>query len=353
MGTFQLGFNFFWQLDIWKELRNARDAAMQRYLAASERRNYFVTRLVAEVAENYYMLMAADKRLEVLDQTIELQESSYKIAEAKREAGRGTALAVQRFLAEVRKNQSEKLIVNQEIVQVENRINFLLNRFPQPVERLSARFFDLSFPLSVGVPSQLLQNRPDIRQAERELAAAGLDILVARARFFPKVDITAGIGYQAFNPRYLFTPDALAYNLAGNLIAPLMNKKAIQADYKTANARQLVAVYNYQRVVLNAFTEVINRVAKVENYSKSIDLKKQQLKSLEASVESASKLYQAARAEYIEVLFAQRDLLEGRRVLIDTKQEQLSAIVNTYQALGGPVGLSSVPPPPPPSHHHP
>ncbi|HMF19712.1 MAG TPA: TolC family protein [Gemmataceae bacterium] len=117
--------------------------------------------------------------------------------------------------------------------------------------------------------------------------------------------------------------------------------KAIRAEYLSANARQLETVYNYQRVILNAFTEVINRLSKVENYSNSIDIKKQQLQSLEQSVTSASKLYQNARAEYIEVLFAQRDLLEARTVLIETKREQLSAIVNAYQALGGGVVVDS------------
>src|SRR5262249_56686773 len=109
---------------------------------------------------------------------------SLEISKAKKAAGRGTELAVQRFQAEVRKNQSEKLIIKQEIVEAENRINFLVNRFPQPVQRTSAGFFDLNIHmLSVGVPAQLLQNRPDIRQAERELVAAGLDVKVARAHF--------------------------------------------------------------------------------------------------------------------------------------------------------------------------
>jgi NodT family efflux transporter outer membrane factor (OMF) lipoprotein len=348
--NYLLGLDFFWQLDIWRELRNARDAAAQRYLATSEKRNYFVTRLVADIAENYYGLMALDKRLETLDRTIELQEQSYEIAKAKKEAGRGTELAVQRFQAEVRKNQSEKLIVRQEIVEVENRINFLVGRFPQPVERMSAGFFDLNIhTLSVGLPAQLLQNRPDIRQAERELEAAGLDVKVARAHFFPKLDITGGVGYQAFNPKYLFwTPDALIGNVAGDLVAPLINKKAIKAEYLSANARQLESVYNYQRVILNAFTEVVNRVSMAENYRKSIEIKKQQLESLEASVDTASKLFQNARAEYVEVLLAQRDLLEARLVLIETKKQQLSAIVNAYQALGGGDLLSSSTGEPPP-----
>ena len=124
-------------------------------------------------------------------------------------------------------------------------------------------------------------------------------------------------------------------NVAGNLLVPLINKKAIKAEYRSANARQLQSVYNYQRVILNAFAEVINRLSKVENYRKSIEIKKQQLESLDASVEAASRLFQSARADYVDVLFAQRDLNDARTVLVETKQQQLSAIVNTYQALGG------------------
>jgi len=129
------------------------------------------------------------------------------------------------------------------------------------------------------------------------------------------------------------------------MVAPLINKKAIQAEYMTASAKQLQAVYNYQRVILNAFTEVINRVAMVENYRKSLEIKKQQLEFLEASVESASKLFQNAKAEYIEVLFAQRDMVDAKMMLIDIKREQLAAAVNAYQALGG--GYNIVPLPAP------
>lgn len=344
-----LGLNLFWQLDIWRELRNARDAAIQRYHAATERRNYFVTRLVAEIAENYYGLMALDKRLENLDIIIAIQERSLEIAKARLAAARGNELAVQRFQAEVRKNQSERMIVRQEVVETENRINFRLNRFPQPVERESAKFLDLTLNApNVGVPSQLLLNRPDIRQAERELAAAGLDVKVARAHFFPRLDITGSVGYEAFNPKYLFmTPAALVGSAAADLTAPLINKAAIKADYLSANARQLESVYNYQRIVLNAFTEVVNRLSMVENYRKSIEIKRQQLQSLELAVDLANKLFQTARTEYIDVLFSQRDLLDARMVLIETKRQQLSAVVNAYQALGGGDLLSD------PSHQQP
>ena len=345
--NFLATLNMFWQIDIWRELRNARDAALQRYISAAERRNYFVTRLVADVAENYYGLLALDTRLQTLDQIIALQQQSLEIAEAKKAAARGTEFPVQRFLAEVRKNQSEKLIVQQEIVEVENRINFLAGRFPQPVERVPVAFFDLNIhALSVGMPAQLLQNRPDIRQAERDLTAAGLDVNVARAHFFPRLDLSAAVGYQAFNPKYLFmTPEALAYNAGADLTAPFINKRAIQAEYLSANARQLESLYNYQRVILNAFTEVVNRVSMVENYRRSIEIRKQQLEALEASVSAATRLFQFARLEYIDVLLAQRDLLDARTALIDTKRQQLSAVVNAYQALGGGGYLLPIPDP--------
>ena len=273
---FMVAADITWQIDIWRQLRNARDAAGLRFLGTTDGWNYVVTRLVADIADNYYQLMALDKQLETLDRTIQLQEQSLQIAISQKEGARGTELAVQRFQAEVRKNQSQKLIIYQQIIETENRINFLVGRFPQHVERDAGTFIDLNLnALSVGVPAQLLQNRPDIRQAERVLSASGLDIRVARANFFPKLIITSGVGYEAFNTRYLFfTPESLVYGVASSLVAPLVNKSAIRADYMNANAKQLQALYDYQRVTLNAFTEVVNRVSKVQNYSRSIEAQK-------------------------------------------------------------------------------
>jgi multidrug efflux system outer membrane protein len=351
---FLVAANVSWQVDIWRKLRNARDAATLRYLGTADGRNYVVTRLVADVAENYYGLLALDQRLATLDETIALQQRSLDVAKAQLAAGRGTQLAVQRFQAEVRKNQSEKLIVRQDIVETENRINFLLGRYPQRVERPAVNFLDLDPPaLAVGVPAQLLLNRPDVRRAERELAAAGLEVKVARAEFFPQLDITAGAGYRAFNPRYLFNPEAFIGNVAGDLVAPLVNRTAIQTVYRTATARQLQALYDYQRTVLDAYTEVVNRVSMAQNYRASVAVKRQQLEALEASIDAANKLFQAARGEYLDVLLAQRDYLDARVTLIETKRQQLSAVVSAYQALGGGGNLwelfQSCPPPVPPA----
>lgn len=342
---FMVATQVSWEIDIWKKLRNARDAASLRYLATREGRNFTVTRLVAEVAETYYELLALDNRLAILDRQIEIQRQTLQTAEAMKESARATELAVQRFEAEVRKNQSERNIILQEIVESENHLNFLVGRFPQPIDRSRVEYVNLQLnALAAGVPSQLLQNRPDIRQAELELRAAGLDVRVARARFYPSLNLSAGVGYRAFNTRYLFnSPGSLIYNVGGDLVAPLINRAAIKADYMSANAVQLQRIYDYQRTVLNAFVEVINSLSRIDNYGQSIEHRKQQLAALEASVDSATKLFQNARVEYMEVLLAQRDLMEARMTIINTKQQQLAAIVNAYQALGGGVPSNQCP----------
>ncbi len=334
---FLISTNVSWEIDIWRRLRNAQRAAAFRYLGTQEGWNFVRTRLIAEIASSYYELLALDNRMQIIDATIQIQQRSLETAKELKAAGRGTELGVQRFEAEVRRNQSEKLLIQQRIIEAENEINFAAGRFPQMVNRAQVDYINLNLhALSAGVPSQLLQNRADIREAERELQAAGLDVSVARARFYPSLVLTGGVGYNAFNPKYLFsTPESLIYNAAGELVGPLINRRAIRAEYQTANARQLQAVYNYQRVVLEAFTEVINYLTAVQNYGQSIEIKKQQLSALEASVEAANNLFQSARAEYIDVLLAQREMMEARLVLIETKQQQLSAIVNAYQALGG------------------
>ena len=337
LGDFLVGANVSWEIDIWKRLRNSQRAAAMRYLGTQEGRNFIVTRVVAEVAENYYELLGLDNRQLTLQATVEIQQRSLIVAKSRKAAGRATELAVRRFEAEVEKNISELSLIRQEIVEAENRINYLAGRYPQPVQRITGEFVDLNLgTLGSGVPSELLQNRADIREAERQVAAAGLDVEVARARFYPSVSLSAGLGWKAFSTGYLFrTPESLVYSLANEVVGPLINKRAIQADYRSANAAQLQAIYAYQQTVLEAHIEVVNQITKVENYRQSIIAKKRQLDALAASVDVANKLFQNARAEYVEVLLAQRELMEARMSLIDIKMEQLSAVVNAYQALGG------------------
>lgn len=335
--NFNFGLMASWEIDIWGKLRNAAKAANYRYLASIEAKNFVVTEIVAEIADSYYELLALDNQLEVLENNIQIQQDALEIVELKKQAARATELAVQKFRAEVQKNKGRVYDLEQQRVQVENRINFLVGRFPQHVDRDPARLMAAKPDgVDTGVPSELLDNRPDVRQAELKLKAAKLDTKVAKARFYPALSIEAGVGYESFNIRHLVTtPESLLYNIAGNLTAPLLNRAAIKADYRAANAMQIQAVYNFERTLLNAFTEVANQLAMIDNLEKRYEQLESQVKTLQDAIEVSNILYRSARADYMEVLMTRRDSLEAEMELIETKKEQMQALVDIYQALGG------------------
>lgn len=326
-----------WEVDIWKKLRNAKKAAITRHLSTVEGKNFVLTNLIAEVANSYYELLALDNQLLIVKQNIELQVNALDIIKVQKEAARATELAVQKFQAEVLKSQSLEFEILQRIKETENRINFLLGRYPQEIPRDKSNFLAL-LPASVssGIPSQLLANRPDIKKAELELTAAKLDIKVARAEFYPSFGISAGLGFQAFKPSYLVKfPESLLYSLAGDLAGPLINRNAIKAEFYNANARQLQAMYNYQRTILNAYLEVSTQLSNISNLEKSYDLKSKQVDALTKSIDISNDLFKSARADYLEVLMTQRDALESKLELIETKKQQLNAVINIYKGLGG------------------
>lgn len=326
-----------WEIDIWNKLHNAKKSAVFRYLSTIEGKNFMVTNLIAEIANSYYELLALDNQLEIVKRNIAIQSNALQIVKLQKDAAQVTELAVRRFEAQVLHTKSLQYSIQQEIIETENRINFLVGRYPQPILRDSEGFTDL-VPDTVyeGIPSQLLSNRPDIRQAELELEAAKLDVKAARANFYPSLDISAGIGLQAFNPSYLLkTPESMLYSLAGELTAPLINRNAIKATYYSASARQVQAIYEYEKTILNAYIEVANQLAKINNLEKSYDLKAQEVQALTQSIAISNNLFKSARADYMEVLLTQRDALESKFELIETKMRQMNTMVNIYRTLGG------------------
>ncbi|MFT3679375.1 MAG: TolC family protein [Ferruginibacter sp.] len=334
---YRLGVYATWEVDVWKKLRNSKKAAVNRYLATIEGRNFVVTNLIAEIANSYYELLALDNQLGIVKQTIQLQQNALEVVKVQKQAAAATALGVKKFEAEVLGSQSLEFDILQKIQAKENSINFLLGRYPQPIQRDTTTFLTLA-PASVatGIPSQLLQNRPDIKQAELELVAAKLDVNVAKAEFYPSFNIAAGVGFQAFNPKYLFTfPESLLFSLAGDVAGPLINKNAIKAEYFNANARQVQAVYNYERSILNAYIEVSTGLSNLKNQQQVYNLKQQQVEALSNSVGIAGELFKSARADYFEVLMTQRDALEEKLELIETKLSQFNTVTNIYRALGG------------------
>ncbi|MBC7653637.1 MAG: TolC family protein, partial [Oligoflexus sp.] len=326
-----------WEVDIWKKLHNAKKAAIVRYLATVEGKNFLVTNLIAEVSNSYYELLAYDNQLTVVKQNIAIQKNALEIIKIQKEAARETELAVQKFKAEVFNSESLEFNILQNIKETENKINFLLARYPQEIPRDKSDFTTLipSY-IKSGIPSQLLNNRPDIKQAELQLTAAKLDVKVARAEFYPSLGISGAVGFQAFKPSFLFRfPESILYSLAGDLAGPLVNGNAIKAEFNNANAEQLKALYNYQKLILNAYIEVSNQLSNIDNLTKSYNLKSQEVDALTKSIDIANDLFKSARADYLEVLLTQRDALSSKLELIETKKQQFNAMTNIYQQLGG------------------
>jgi NodT family efflux transporter outer membrane factor (OMF) lipoprotein len=334
---YKLGLNANWEVDIWKKLRNAKKGAVAKYLSSIEGKNFVISNLVAEISNAYYELLSLDNQLDIIRETIQLQKNALEIVKVQKQASVVTELAVKKFEAEVLNSQSMEYQILQQIKETENEINFLVGRFPQSVNRNKSSFAT-QIPISIqeGIPSQLLKNRPDIRQAELELYAAKCDVKMAQAEFYPSLNISGSLGYNAFKASYLFTsPQSLMYSLAGELIAPLVNRSAIKAEFNNAKAMQIQAMYDYQKSILTGFTEVSNQLSNINNLEQQFNLKNKEVEAHLKSIEISNDLFKSAKADYFEVLMTQRDALASRLELMELRKQQLNATTNLYKALGG------------------
>ncbi|HSY61204.1 MAG TPA: TolC family protein, partial [Cytophaga sp.] len=200
------GASLSWEVDIWKKLRNAKQAAVYRYLATIQGRNFMRTSIVAEIASTYYELLAFDNQLSILKQNIVIQNNALKTVRMEKVNAKVTELAVRRFEAQVYHTQSMQFLILQKIVEAENKLNFLIGSYPKHIKRNSDGFINIKQDsIYTGVPSQLLQRRWDIQKAESQLKASKLDVKVAKANFYPTFRITGGLGYEAFNPKLIIS----------------------------------------------------------------------------------------------------------------------------------------------------
>jgi outer membrane protein, multidrug efflux system len=334
---YYMGLTAVWEIDIWGKLKNQRKSAISNFLASIEGRNLVVSNLVADIAISYYELIALDNELEIVRQSIRKQEEALEVVKARKETGQANELAVQQFQVLLLNLQAIEKESLQHVTEMENRINFLLGRFPQPIVREKELLFkELPNEIEFGIPSHLLLNRPDIREAEYQVQASKFDLKTAKAAFFPNVNIVSDLGFQAFDPQFLFnTPASMGYAAFGGLSAPLINRNALKLQFNNAKANQLSAIYNYQNTILNGYVEVVNELTNIQNLLELIELKKLQGEVSENSIETSTELYKNARADYLEVLFSQQNFMETRLELINAIKRRQIATVNIYKALGG------------------
>ena len=337
LGDFSVGLQASWEIDAWGKLKNERQAAVARYLASLEGLHLVLASLVGDVASAYFELIALDNSRDILTQAVLRRTEALDVVRIQKEAGRANELAVQQFaaqLADIRALEAETV---SRIRETENAINLLRGNPTLPIVRSKqALLRGVAKRVAAGVPAALLRNRPDVRQAEQQVRAAKCDLRAARAAFFPHIEIAVGVGYRAFDPRYLLsTPASLAYAATAGLVAPLVNRSAIEADFAAAKASQIEAMYAYQKVVLSAYTEVVNGLERLSSASKIVALKTEQKRAVEQTVGTADTLYRAGKATYVEVLLAQQNTLSAELELIDALRRGQLASVAIYKALGG------------------
>ncbi len=333
---FFLGARSTWEVDLWGKLRNRRKAAYTRFLSSQEGRNLVITSLVAEVARYYYSLLALDGEQEIIQKNMDLQQNAVELVKVQKLAGRVTELAVQQFTAQLLNTQSRQRRIQQQVIETENQLNRLMGRFPQPIERgKSLQEWELPGQVLVGLPSQMLTRRPDIRQAELELQAANIDIDVARASFLPSLNLSAYVGVNSFRLETLLSPASIAAGLLGGVTAPVFNRRFLKANYGQSVAQSRETFYRYRQTVLTGFSEVVTNLRGVENYRAVADLQGQEVDVLRKAVATSNDLFAGGYASYLEVITAQRSVLEAELALINTKQAQFLALTELYRSLGG------------------
>ncbi|HEY8954739.1 efflux transporter outer membrane subunit [Chitinophaga sp.] len=331
------GLRSSWETDLWGKLKSQRQATYARFLGSEQGRRLLTTQIVAGVTGLYYELTAMDSELAIIRRNIKLQEAAVATVHIQKAGGRATELAVQQFTAQLLSTQALEYGVKQEITSLENQLNALLGRLPQPVERSAVKDTQaLPDAIKRGIPASLLLQRPDIQRAELELAATKADVKAARAAFLPGLTITPYAGFNAFKAGLLFqSPASIAWGAVGNLTAPIFNKKQIKAQYNISTANAWTAFYDYQQAIVNGYQEVASALNKVENQQEAYSLKSKEVLVLQQAVATANVLFTTGYANYLEVITAQKNVLEAELALVTTRRNVYQGMVSLYRALGG------------------
>ena len=332
----QAGFSLGWELDVWGRLRRLSEAARARYLATEEARRGVITTLVADVSENYLALRGLDLELEIARRTRDVANDNLRLTEARRASGVASALDVRQAEQLLFTATGQIASIEREIALSENALSLLLGHAPgdiprgRPLEALQA-------PPAVpaGLPSALLERRPDIRGAEQELIAANAQIGAAKAEYFPRISLTGFLGGQSRALTDLLSGPARLASVGVGAAAPVFNAGRTRNNVRLAEAIHGEAIVNYQRVIYTAFRDVSDGLAAYTKTTEQRTQQEQLVQALSESARLATQRYQGGLDSYLPVLDAQRNLIGGELELARLRQQELSSLVQLYRALGG------------------
>lgn len=324
-----------WEIDFWGKFRRASESARANLLATAEGRKSVILSLVTSVAGAYVNLRDLDRQLEIAQGTAKSREESYRIFRLRFQGGLISELEMSQVESEYAQALATIPGIEKAVAQQENALNVLLGRNPGPIQR-GKTIDDLKLPnVPAGLPSDLLVNRPDVRQAEQDLISANAQIGVARAQYFPSISLTGLFGWESTKLSGLFSGPANTWNWAVPVAQPIFTAGAIAGQVKTAEALREELLLQYQKVIQNAFRDVEDALVDQKRSREQLDAQARQLEALTLYARTARLRYDNGYTSYIEVLDSEQSLFNAELSYVQTQGGLLQALINLYKATGG------------------
>ncbi len=325
-----------WELDLWGRIRRSNESALAQLLATEEAQKGVTQSLVAQIAQIYFQLRSYDAELAISRETVASFRQTLDLFEKQQAGGIASDLEVARGTASLAGAEASIPRLEAQITVTENQLSTLIGRNPGPIKR-GRSLTEQALPPRVpsGIPSELLERRPDLRQAELQMVSANAQVGVAIANFLPRIDLTAGAGIVSPALSQFGNGNGNIWNLAGTISGPIFQGGRLVGVYKETEAYWRETVLTYERTALNAFSEVSNALISREKYGQMAVQLARQVDALQQSVRLSSDRYTIGISTYYEVLEAQQQLYPAQVQLVQTRLAQLQAVVDLYKALGG------------------
>ena len=333
--TYNLAASADWELDIFGRLTNAKREAKAVLEQSQAYKQAVQTQLIATIANSYYTLLMLDKQLDISKRTAEIWAENLRVMKALKKAGQTTEMAVAQIEASKLSVDASLLSLEQQITEVENSLSSLLGVVPQRIDRSTLDMQSFPDTLSVGVPLQLLQRRPDVRQSEAALAEAFYTTNRAYSAFYPAITLSGSAGWTNAAGAIISNPGEWLFSAVGSLVQPLFDRGQNIANLKVAKARQEEALLTFRQTLLNAGTEVNDALLQWQVARRRLDLDRQQIISLQSAVRSSELLMRHSSQNYLEVLTARQTLLDAELSAVSDRFEEIQGVINLYHALGG------------------
>ena len=335
LNQYELSASLSWEADIWGKIRSQKRAFDTSYLQTVAAHQAVKTRLISDIASTYYQLLSLDEQIAITQQTVNTRENSLETTKALKEAGNVTEVGVKQTEAQLYTAKGILVDLQNQKRLLENTFSILLGESPMQIDRTELEEQEITTDLNVGVPLQLLRNRPDVIAAEYNLMNAFELTNVARSNFYPSLTLSATGGLQALDASELFDTNSLFATIIGGIAQPVLNGRRIRTEFEVSEAQQEEARLNFKRTFLNASKEVSDALYSYQAASEKIDIKEKEFEAYDLAVNYSEELLDNGLVNYLEVLTARQNALNSRLDLTNAKFNQLRSIVELYEALGG------------------